>query len=121
MLIFLDESGDAGRRPGFGSSSHFVLALVIFADRAEAARCDERITRLRTELGKPPRFEFHFRDNAHSVRLAFLRAVAAYRFAYYATVLVKESTALPHPPTLYATAGRLLFKQARPAVRGATA
>ena len=35
MLVFVDESGDPGLKPEQGSSTHFVVALVIFEDHDE--------------------------------------------------------------------------------------
>ena len=36
MLCFVDESGDAGRKFGEGSSIYFTVAVVLFRDREEA-------------------------------------------------------------------------------------
>ena len=46
MLIFLDESGDAGFKFGQGSSSHFVIALVIFDSPLDAEETALHIKRL---------------------------------------------------------------------------
>ena len=56
-------------------------------ERAQAA--DERIARLRTELGKSPGFEFHFKENSHSIREAFFRAVAPLEFQYTGLIVDK--------------------------------
>ena len=37
MLVFIDESGDTGRKLEKGSSKFFVVALVIFEDHDEAS------------------------------------------------------------------------------------
>ena len=39
MLVFVDESGDAGMKLGAGSSDYFVVTAVLFEDHDEAARC----------------------------------------------------------------------------------
>ncbi len=88
-IAYLDESGDAGRDRRPGSSPLFITGLVVFVDPDEAHRCDERIGRLRTELGKPERYEFRFRDNPDPVRRTFLAAVAPFSFTYHAAVLEK--------------------------------
>lgn len=80
MLAFLDESGDCGRKLEKGSSLFFTVALVTFNDSEEALACSQRISLLRRELHKDEAFEFHFTDNSHHVRLAFLEAVARYDF-----------------------------------------
>jgi len=87
-IAFLDESGDTGRYQ-YGGSALFVVALAVFTDRVEAERCDERISRLRQELRKSARFEWHFRDNGHPERLAFLAAVRTFAFNTYAVILTK--------------------------------
>ena len=89
-LAFLDESGDPSYDLAAGASSLFVVALVVFTDAAEAARCSERILRLRRELGKSERYEFHFRDNAHPDRIAFLDAVRRFDFTYHAAAFEKD-------------------------------
>ena len=90
MLVFVDESGDAGRKLDRGSSQYFTVVLVSFNEREEATACDQRIGLLRHELGLPEDFEFHFRHNSHRVRLAFLEAILPYNFFYHAFVLNKD-------------------------------
>lgn len=89
-IAFLDESGDSGAIAR-GGSPLFVVGLVVFDDHEEASRCDARIDRLRGELGRSEWFEFHFRDNAHEDRLAFLAAVASFRFTCHIAVLEKPA------------------------------
>lgn len=106
MLVFLDESGDPGRKIDRGSSLFFTVALVVFNDRDEATRCDERIRLLRSELNLPGSYEFHFSENSHRVRCAFLEAVAPYDFFYHAFVLNKDPDRLfgkgfDHKESLY--------------------
>lgn len=60
MLVFVDESGDPGLKLEQGSSTHFVVALVIFEDHDEAQAADDRIGLLRRELRLDPRYEFRF-------------------------------------------------------------
>jgi hypothetical protein len=119
MLAFLDESGDAGRKLDKGSSPFFTVALVIFNDHDEALRCEERIGLLRSELGLPSRFEFHFRDDSHKRRLAFLQAVSPYDFFYHAFVLNKDPAKLwgpsfNHKESLYKYVCGLVFENAKP-------
>jgi hypothetical protein len=89
-IAFLDESADPSYNLEAGASPQFVVALVVFTDPAEAARCSERVTRLRAELGKTEWYEFHMRDNAHVDRIAFLAAVSSFAFAYHVAVLEKD-------------------------------
>lgn len=47
MLVFVDESGDAGLKLQEGSSKYFVVTLIIFEENEEAESCDKRIDLLR--------------------------------------------------------------------------
>lgn len=94
MLGFFDESGDPGLKIDAGSSRFFVVALVTFADEAEALRCDRRIAALRGELHLPAGYEFHFAKNSRRVREAFLGAVQPFDFRYHLLALDKRPEAL---------------------------
>jgi hypothetical protein len=113
-IAFIDESGDLGRRPGRGSSAAFVLAMVVFEEKAEAERCRQRIEALRAELGKAPGHEFHFTSDGHATRLAFLRAVREHAFKYYATGWLKQPDGVPSAVRLYGAACAELCKAAQP-------
>jgi hypothetical protein len=88
MLVFLDESGDTGRKVNSGSSQYFVVSIALFDDNDEASRCDQRIELLRNELNRPD-FEFHFSDNSRNVRKAFLEAINPYHFSYITVAIDK--------------------------------
>ena len=51
-LVFIDESGDAGFKIEKGSSSHFVVVLVIFNDELVAEETALTIKKLKRELKK---------------------------------------------------------------------
>lgn len=89
MLVFLDDSGDAGFKVGEGSSAYFVIALVIFDDELEALETQVKIRRLRRELHRPDDYEFRFNGCSHEFRKRFLEAVSTCRFRYRAIVLSK--------------------------------
>ena len=117
MLVFVDESGDTGRKIGQGSSQFFVVALVIFKDDYVAAACSDAIDRVREELGLGLRFEFHFAKNNHRIREAFLEAVSHYRFRFHAFALNKDPNELYgdgfyNPSSLYKFAARIAFENA---------
>lgn len=125
MLAFLDESGDPGFKVGQGSSRFFVIALVIFDDLVEAMRCDERIKQLRVELRLDAGFEFHFGHNSRRQRLAFLDAVAPFRFTYGTLVLdkgpeVHRRISFQSKHALYTYACSQVFENARSYLRRAT-
>lgn len=124
MLVFVDESGDPGRKLDKGSSRYFTVAMVTFEDYDEALACDQRISLLRRELRVTERFEFHFRDNSHRVRLAFLEAVAPYEFFYHGFVLNKGPDLLfgkgfNLKDSLYKYVCGLVFESAKPYLRDA--
>lgn len=94
MLVFLDESGDIGRKVSSGSSRYFLVGLVIFDSDDEALACDNRISLLREEIRRPHDFEFHFSNNSHNARTAFLSAVQQYSFNFVVVAIDKASAGL---------------------------
>ena len=88
MLVFIDESGDAGFRIDRGSSQIFAAAMVIFDDRGQALACMEALEKLRQKLGLR---EFKFNKSHAKVKSAFFEVVQRYDFKVRAT---------PAPPAL---------------------
>jgi hypothetical protein len=124
MLVFIDESGDPGLKIEQGSSRYFVVSLVIFEDHKEAEACDKRISLLGRELGYSEGFIFHFRNNSHRVRKAFLQAVAPYDFFYFGFVLNKDPRKLwgegfKVKESLYKAACSYVFENAKPYLKNA--
>jgi hypothetical protein len=116
VLVYVDESGDAGLKVAQGSSPYFVIASVAIADEEETLALNQRIILLRRELHLSPTHEFKFNKSSREVRLAFLRAVAPYDFFYYGIVINKaalygEGFAVKESFYKYAT--QLLFLNAR--------
>ena len=58
--MIVDESGDSGLKIGEGSTSHFVVVLVVFEDNDDDEAADLRISLLRRELSLHSKYEFHF-------------------------------------------------------------
>ncbi len=50
MIVFIDDSGDPGFKVAKGSTSHFVICLVIFDDELIAEETAVRIKKLRRVL-----------------------------------------------------------------------
>ncbi len=96
MLVFIDESGDVGRKIDRGSSDFFVLAVVMFEDHGEASQCTQDIENLAEELGRGSR-EFKFSKDSHATRISFLDAVKSYGFTYRVFVLNKDPGKLYGP------------------------
>lgn len=125
MLVFIDESGDTGRKISKGSSKYFVISMVLFEDNDEALACDQRITLLKRELAKNERFEFHFQDNSEKIREAFLEAVVPYSFTYFAVVIDKDPSKLVGEgfnvkESFYKYACHMVFTNAKPHLDNAT-
>ena len=117
MLVFVDESGDAGMGVEQGASSLFTLALVVFEENDEAQAADDRITLLRHELSKPAGFEFHFQDNSDSVRRAFFDALVRYNFFYFGFVINKARLyrqGFTSSEAFYKYVSGLVFENAKP-------
>lgn len=91
MLVFLDESGDAGFKFDKGSSTHFVIALVIFDDSLDAEETALGIKRLRQRLGLHEKFEFKFNKTDEYRRLQFFEAVRDAKFRVRAMLVDKRN------------------------------
>lgn len=125
MLVFIDESGDTGRKIGYGSSLYFVITLLLFEDKEEAVACDQRINLLRRELELPPDFEFHFAVNSERIRFAFLNAIQPYHCVFFSVVIDKDPSKLWGPgfvtkQSFYQYACHMVFANALPYLRNAT-
>jgi hypothetical protein len=125
MLVFLDESGDTGRKLDQGSSAYFVVSLVLFLDNDEALACDQRIGLLRKELALDGSYEFHFSNNAKRVRLAFLEAVNPYSFTFITVCVNKDPQKLygdgfKTKSSFYKYACQMAFTNALPYLDAAT-
>ncbi len=125
MLVFIDESGDTGRKIDKGSSKFFVVSLVLFEDNDEALACDQRIELLKRELTKVTPFEFHFQDNSERIRQAFLKSVIPYSFTYFSVVIDKDPRKLfgegfDVKESFYKYACSMVFTNAKPYLDNAT-
>jgi hypothetical protein len=124
MLVFIDESGDAGLKLAQGSSRYFIIALVVFEEHEEATACDQRIQLLKRELKLPAEAEFKFRHLRTEQRQRFYEAVLPYNFFYFGIVINKEPTralgaAFQVKESFYNYACGLVFENAKPYLREA--
>ena len=90
MWVYVDESGDPGFKFDHGSTSHFVVALVIFDEPTHIERTERVIARLRERLGVKETFEFKFNKLKHEWREDFLKAVRYSPFRIRAMVVDKR-------------------------------
>lgn len=113
MLVFVDESGDAGRKTGSGSSEFFIVSCVLFPDRKEAGSCDRTIAELKESLGFSQQREFHFNRETPRIREQFLSAVDTHDWLYSFFVLNKErltGEGFKYPKSLYKYAVKRAFE-----------
>lgn len=89
MLVLIDESGDPGFKLVRGSSSHFVIAMVVFDDFAEAERTSAAIGTLRQQLAL--KAEFKFSKCHDDIKDAFFDCVRGCRFSVRALVVDKSA------------------------------
>jgi hypothetical protein len=90
MLVFIDDSGDAGFKMDKGSTSNFVISLIIFDDNLEAEKVALAIKELRRKLDFPDDVEFKFNKSDKEVRIDFLRAINPYKFRVRSLVVDKS-------------------------------
>lgn len=90
MLVFIDDSGDAGFKLGKGSTDFFVIAMVIFDDELEAEKVAVAIKELRRELSWADYREFRFYKLTSDIRLRFLQKVNSFNFRIRALVVNKK-------------------------------
>ena len=122
MLLFIDESGDAGFKFDSGSSKYFVVALLVFEDHDEASAVDDRINVLKREIHLSDRSEFHFNKLKPDQRKTFLAAIAPYDFFYWAIVINKERLTSHHlefHDSFYKYAFGLILENAKPRLSNA--
>ena len=91
MLVLLDESGDTGWKQGAGSSRFFLVSLALFDNHVEADACDKAISKLRETIKLSQDYEFHFANNSHKTRLAFLKTIASFNFSIITVAIRKDA------------------------------
>jgi len=95
MIVFIDDSGDAGFKLSQGSTEFFVIAMVIFDDELEAEKTAVSIKEFRRSLGWPDYREFRFYKLSKDLRLKFLNCVNPFRFRIRALVVDKKIVRSP--------------------------
>lgn len=93
MLVLIDESGCPGFKLTKGSTSHFVLAMVIFRDFSEAEKVSKIIETLRHEFRINP--EFKFSKTRADIKDKFFASVCGFDFLVRALVVEKQAIYKP--------------------------
>jgi hypothetical protein len=89
MLVFIDDSGDAGFKLDRGSTPFFVIAGVIFDDDLEALKVKVAIKELKRKLKFLDSMEFKFFKSSDDVRKIFLETINPFNFRIRAIVIDK--------------------------------
>ena len=90
MLVFLDDSGDPGFKLDKGSTSHFVIACVIFDDNLDAEETALIIKRFRRLLKWRDDHEFKFNKIKKQLAKDFLKEVRGGSFRVRAIIADKS-------------------------------
>lgn len=90
MLVFIDDSGDAGFNLKKGSTKFFVIALIIFDDELIAEEVALEIKKLRRELKFPEEMEFKFNKSRRIVIEQFLKRVNKFNFKVRCLIVDKS-------------------------------
>lgn len=90
MIIFIDESGDAGFKIQKGSSEFFVIALVIFDDESEAEKTAEKIKDINGILGKKSNYEIKFNKLERFERITYFKMIKSCKFRIRSVIVQKE-------------------------------
>jgi hypothetical protein len=90
MLVFIDDSGDAGFKIEKGSSRFFVISAVIFNDNLEAEKVAVAIKELKRKLKFPDGVEFKFNKSRRHTREEFFEAISDFKFSVRSLVVDKK-------------------------------
>ena len=90
MIVFIDESGDAGFKLGLGSTPYFVVTAVIFDDELMAEQVAVNLKLLKRKLGLSDDYEFHFNGTKQAYKKEFLEVAMAGNFRVRAITFDKK-------------------------------
>ncbi len=87
---FLDDSGDGGVKFDRGSSTHLVMAMVVFAQNDHLEATSRAIKRLQEQRRFRPGDEFKFARCKDRAKIEFFREVEPFNYAIRAIVIDKR-------------------------------
>ena len=90
MLVFIDDSGDTGFKFEKGSTSHFIIAMVIFDDELEAEKTAVAIKELKRDIGFGDKTEFRFFKTKDIYKIKFLKTINKFNFRIRCLVVDKS-------------------------------
>jgi hypothetical protein len=95
MLIFIDDSGDPGFKFDKGSTSHFIISMVIFDDELEAEKTAVEIKELKRRIGFSDQTEFRFFKTNNRYKIKFLETISKFDFRIRCLVVDKKKVYSP--------------------------
>lgn len=95
MLVFIDDSGDPGFKLGKGSTSHFIIAMVIFDDDLEAEKTAVAIKELKRGIGFNDTTEFRFFKTNNKYKVKFLKTIVKFDFRIRCLIVDKSKIYSP--------------------------
>ncbi|MCK5459933.1 DUF3800 domain-containing protein [Candidatus Parcubacteria bacterium] len=90
MLVFIDDSGDPGFKLNKGSTTHFIISMVIFDDELEAEKTAVAIKELKRKIGFREQTEFRFFKTRKDFRIKFLKTINKFDFRIRCLVVDKS-------------------------------
>ncbi len=90
MHVFIDDSGDPGFKISKGSTSHFVIAMVIFDDELEIEKTAVAIKELKRKLKFSDYEEFKFFKTYSGAKIKFFKTINPFKFKIRCIVVDKS-------------------------------
>lgn len=90
MHVFIDDSGDPGFKISKGSSSHFIIAMVVFNDELEIEKTAVAIKELKRKLKFPDYTEFRFFKTYSGAKIRFFKTINPFKFKIRCIVVDKS-------------------------------
>lgn len=109
FVVYIDESGDEGLRPGTGATEWFVLSAVITRRESDLETVN-LVDDVREQLGRPAHKPLHFRKLKHDERLLLIDSIVGRDVFAISVVVHKPSLANPR---IFRERNRLYFYSAR--------
>lgn len=97
--IYIDESGDRGRKPG--SSNHFVASAVVIRDH-EDAKVRSELASSKSAMNLGTSTTLHFRKLSHPRRVKICQDIARYSIACVTNVIICKHKLTPFPIVTFA-------------------
>jgi hypothetical protein len=91
MIVFIDESGDSGFKLDKGSSTFFIISMVIFETEEDAKKTSKLISDFRKLNKLSPSYEFKFNKNKKKLIVKFLEYMKNAPFSIRCLIIDKNN------------------------------